>query len=150
MSVSTPSGRPVLKFRIHWHVLLIHFPISFFVVSFGFMLLHLFTFTPCFEMASTVTLIAGAVMMVPATLTGWYTWKSRYRGVRGMLFQRKIPISFAMIAISIILATWRTVSFGIFEDILHPIWHGVYFGGTTLLLLGAMAEGYYGGRLNHR
>jgi hypothetical protein len=28
--------------------------------------------------------------------------------------------------------------------------HWIYLAGNTLLILGTLAEGYYGGRLNHR
>ncbi len=68
MITSTPAGRAVTRYRIHWHVLLTHFPISFFAVAFGFQILHLFISPACFELATNVALIAGAVVMVRPNL----------------------------------------------------------------------------------
>ena len=59
-------------------MLLIHFPISLFGVAFGFQILHLFIAPACFELATNVTLLGGAVMMIPTTWTGWFTWKGDY------------------------------------------------------------------------
>jgi uncharacterized membrane protein len=134
------------KFRMHWHVVFTHFPISFFMVSAGFMVAHLFTHTSCFETASYVTLVAGAAVMWPTTLTGWFTWRSKYKGARTRIFRNKIWISAGMVALSTILAIWH----GLFPAEAHTIWHYLYFTGFVLLFFGAVAEGYFGGRLNHR
>ncbi len=55
-----------------------------------------------------------------------------------------------MIVISFFLVIYRTIFEFQFVDILHNIWHSIYFIGVLFLLFGAVAEGYYGGRLNHR
>jgi uncharacterized membrane protein len=146
MSVPSSSSRTVLKYKTHWHVIFTHFPVGFFTLSFGLMALHLITRTTCLEQGAYLGLIAGTAVLLPTTLSGWLTWKSRYKGARGKLFLRKIRISYIMIGISIILVIWRSS----FPDTLHSVWLGLYATGITLLLLGAMAEGYYGGRLNHR
>lgn len=151
MSVAAaPSGRTVTRYRTHWHVMLTHFPISFFGVAFGFQILHLFLAPACFELATNVTLIAGAVMMAPTTWTGWTTWKSAYKGARVRLFQRKITISFVMLGLSVPLVVWRVVFLGFFEEVPQSPEHWIYLAGNALLIAGAVAEGYYGGRLNHR
>jgi hypothetical protein len=116
------------------------------MVSAGFIALHLFMKTECFELASFLSLVAGTVMMIPTTVTGWTTWKSKYKGASTSLFQYKIRIAFAMIALSIILLIVR----GFLVNTEHIIWHFVFGIGFLLLFIGAMAEGYYGGRLNHR
>ncbi len=139
-------ARTARRYRIHWHIYVIHFPISFFMVSAGFMLAHLFTHTSCFETSSYVTLIAGAAVMWPATLTGWIAWKTQYRGARTRVFTYKIWIAFGMTILSAGLAIWH----GAFPAEAHTFWHGLYFTGFVALLAGAIAEGYFGGRLNHR
>ena len=144
------TGRAKVKYRIHWHVLLIHFPISAFLGSFVFISLHLFTRTYCFALAAYVSLIAGAIVMLPTAATGWFTWKGRYKRFKGKMFLYKIRISLAMIVVSIALVIFQTVFPFSSLDIRHNIWHAIYFTGVTLLMLGAMAEGYYGGRLHHR
>jgi len=133
-------------YRIHWHVVLTHFPISFFMVSAGFMVLHLFTETACFEVSAFLTLIAGTIILIPTTLSGWLTWKSQYKQARIKLFLYKIYISFALIAISITILIFR----GFVVNTDHGIWHFIYSIGFVILFFGSMAEGYYGGRLSHR
>ncbi|HOG17017.1 MAG TPA: hypothetical protein PLB96_06700 [Syntrophales bacterium] len=136
--------------RMHWHVVLTHFPISAFLGSFTFMALHLATENACYALAAYVSLIAGAAVMIPTTMTGWIAWKKNYRGARGTLFVRKIWISYAMIIISIALVLYQSL-FPIGKlDIWHFWGHFFYFSGVVLLFLGAAAEGYYGGRLSHR
>ncbi len=148
MNNSIPLGRRtvLLKYKIHWHVVFTHFPISFFMLSFVFMALHLATRRACFELAAYIGLLAGAAVMLPTTLSGWLTWKGRYKGMKGKMFIYKIRIAFSMIAMSLLLVIVRST----FPDALHAVWLWLYALGTLLLLIGAMAEGYYGGRLNHR
>jgi uncharacterized membrane protein len=147
---ASTTGKSVTKYKLHWHVLFTHFPVAFFIGSLGFMLLHLFTRTSCFELAGYVALIAGAISMVPTTLTGWYTWKGRYQGLKGKLFLNKIRISFTMLTISFVLVIYRAIDQFVLLDIAHNVWHALYFIGVILLTAGSIAEGYYGGRLNHR
>lgn len=148
--LSGPPGPPAPKYRFHWHVFLTHFPLSFFGVAFGFQVLHLFIFPACFELATNVSLIAGTAMLIPTTLTGWRRWKTFYRGAKGFIFRRKITISLAMLALSFPLTIWRTMFLSAFEDAPYGPWHWIYFAGNGLLILGAVAEGFYGSRLNHR
>jgi len=129
-----------------WHVALIHFPISFFTVSAGFMVLHMFTLNLCFEVAAFLCLVAGAAMLIPTTWTGWSVWKSKYKGADTKIFRYKINISYAMIVLSLVLIGVR----GYLVNKSHTIWHIVFTIGFVLLFIGAMAEGFYGGRLNHR
>jgi hypothetical protein len=138
-----------MRHRIHWHVLLTHFPISFFGSAFLFQMLHLFWFPVCFEIATNVALVAGTTMMIPTTWTGWQTWKSDYHGARVALFQRKIAIAFALLLVSIALTVWRVGYLGMFLEIPYGPTHLLYLAGNTLLIVGAAAEGLYGGLLNH-
>ena len=134
------------RYKIHWHLLVTHFPISFFTASAGFMAAHVFTANECFEQASFLTLVAGAIMLVPATLTGWYTWKKDYKGVQGKIFVYKIRISCGMLALAAILTSLRNV----FLPGHHTMWHYVYAVGFLSLFVASIAEGFYGGRLHHR
>lgn len=150
MTTPKKQNRIVTAYKIHWHVLFVHFPISLFGVAFGFQILHLFVEPRCFEIATNVSLIGAIVMMIPTTWTGWFTWKSDYKGAKIKLFRRKIGTSFAMLALSIPLVTWRIIFLGLFEEAPESPAHWIYLAGNTLLILGAIAEGYYGGRLHHR
>ena len=101
-------------------------------------------------MATNVVLIAGTVMMIPTTLTGWRTWKNSYREAKGFIFRRKISISLIMMSVSVPLTIWRFAFLDAFDNPGRTLWHWFYFAGNLLLIFGAIGEGYYGARLNHR
>jgi uncharacterized membrane protein len=147
---TTSPGKATLHYKLHWHVPFTHFPVSFFIGSFGFILLHLFTNSDCFELAGFISLAAGAAFMIPTTLTGWVEWKGRYKGFKSKLFINKIRISIAMIGISFALVIYRGTFLLENLNILHNVWHAIYFVGITLVVIGSIAEGHYGSRLNHR
>ncbi len=151
MKMSASRG-VAFRYRIHWHVWLVHFPISFFVATFIFQLLHLYPqpLSRSFEVSSNVMLIAGTIALIPATWTGWNTWKRRYDGVRATIFQRKIITSFVMLPISVILTVWRVVFLPAFEDVPAGTAHWLYFAGTLILIAGSVIEGFYGIRLSHK
>jgi len=140
----------IQRYKIHWHVLLIHFPISFFVAAFGAQILHLFISPACFELATNVAIAAGVITLIPTTLSGWSSWKNNYKGTKITLFRRKITISFVMLGISVPLIIWRSFALSFLEEAPESPAHWIVFFGTTLLIGGAIAEGYYGGRLHHR
>ena len=145
-----PGGDTAAGHKMHWHVALTHFPISAFMGSFAFMALHVMTQHQCYSLAAYVSLIAGAVVMIPTTLTGWFDWKNRYKGARVKLFLYKIRIAYAMMVVSIAMVVYQSMFPIGLLDIWHIYGHLFYFAGVALLFLGAAAEGYYGGRLNHR
>jgi len=130
-------------------VLLVHFPISFFIGAFGLMTLHLITRNSCFSQAAYIALISGALVMIPTTITGWSTWKSRYQGIRGKLFARKIWIAYSMLGISIILVIYQTLFPVEFMSVKSMVEHIYYFVGVTLLLVESIVEGYNVGRFKH-
>lgn len=150
VNTASPSGVPALHRRMHWHVFLTHFPISLFGTAFGFQILHLFMAPVCFELATNVALLGGTVMLMPTILTGWSEWKKRYHGAKGLIFRRKILTAYGMAALSLPLVIWRIAALGIFEEAPESPGHWIYLAGNTCLILGAIIEGYYGGRLNHR
>ena len=136
----------LLKYKIHWHVIFTHFPASFFAISFVFMILYHLTGSACHESASFLCLLAGAVILVPTVVSGWVTWKNRYKGMRGKIFIYKIRIAIGMMIGSVLIVVVRLL----LPNEPHIVWMLIYTPGVFLLSLGAMAEGYYGGRLNHR
>lgn len=147
---TTGQEKTKLKYKLHWHVYFVHFPISFFIGSFSLVLIHIVNLSDCFETAGFIALAAGTAVMVPTTITGWVTWKRRYKGLKSQLFMTKIRISFAMIGISLAMVIFRILYYGLNLNVTQNVWHAIFFSGTTLLLMGAVTEGYYGGRLNHR
>ena len=116
------------------------------MVSAGFMALHVFTLTECFEFTAFLCLLAGGAVLIPTTLTGWSTWKSKFKGANTKIFRYKIKISYAMIVLTLALIGARVY----LVNMSHTAWHIVFSMGFVLLFIGAMTEGYYGGQLNHR
>jgi uncharacterized membrane protein len=136
-------------YQIHWHVFLTHFPLSFISVALLFQLFHLNAYPECFELASTVTLVLGVVALVPTTATGYFTWKTQYHAAHVPIFRRKVMISLALLSVGLPLCVWRILIGKSTESTLPQI-HWPYFFGTALMCIGAILEGYYGGRLSHR
>ncbi|MEJ2690179.1 MAG: hypothetical protein P8130_09560 [Deltaproteobacteria bacterium] len=66
--------------------------------------------------------------------------------MRGKIFFYKIRVALGMIVLSFALVFIRQV----FPPSLDVAWIWLYVAGILLLLVGAMVEGFYGGRLNHR
>jgi uncharacterized membrane protein len=142
-----PKGLVSIIYEQHWHVELTHFPVSFFVGSALFMILHFASYSnrDAYELASLVLLIAGMIVMWPTTITGWNTWKGRYHGAHAKIFLYKIRTSFGMIALSVMLVVWRVAA----PPPKDTAWFYVYAAGIFLLFIGTVIEGFYGGRPNH-
>jgi len=135
--------------RVHWHVAFTHFPISLFGTAFLFQVLHLFMFQKPFEVSTTVCILAGAASMMPATVSGWLTWRRHYHAAPTRLFRRKIALAISMLVVSVPLAVWRVTLYYLGKEA-DLIDHYVFFSLCTFLVAAAIAEGYYGGRLSHK
>jgi hypothetical protein len=147
---SRPRAVNTRKFKMHWHVVLTHFPVTGFTGTFLFMGLHILTRNPCYVSAAYVALVASTITLIPTTATGWYTWKRRYRGHRNTIFLIKIWLSAAMIPLSAALVAYQTIHPFEVIDIPHRVGHLMYMVGVLALMGGSFAEGAWGGRLHHR
>ena len=102
----------------------------------------------CSTLSNTVVLIPGALMMIPTTVSGWLSWRGKYKSARTYIFKRKIITAALMLVTSAMLVSWRLSFYSILTE--EPgMAHWVYIAGSSLLILGAVVEGYYGGRLHH-
>jgi uncharacterized membrane protein len=146
------NGLLGLHYKIHWHVILVHFPISFFGAAFLFQILHLIftTVSGCFTLGTSVLTGSGAIAMIPTTISGWTTRKRKYKGASTPLFKKKITTAFVILGLSFSLIVWRSLIYSTLAD--EPfIWqHYLFLFGSVLLITGAVIEGYYGGKLTHR
>jgi uncharacterized membrane protein len=145
---TTSLAKAIRDYRIHWHVLLVHFPISMFGTGFMFQTLHLIFAPDAFTLASAVVVTAGTVTMIPTVISGWMSWRHSYKGARTKVFTRKIIIAFTMLGVSVALTAWRLTFSSLFDEKLSPA-HWLFMAGTVLLITGAVAEGYFGGKLRH-
>lgn len=142
------AARP--RFRLHWHVILTHFPVSGFTGAFLFMALHVITRESCMATASYLTLVAATIVLAPTTFTGWIEWRKTYRSFMNKVFRNKIRVAAGMLPLAIALVVLQTLWPLQSLDASSTLPHALYFGGLALLMLAAMAEGYWGGRLHHR
>jgi uncharacterized membrane protein len=149
-NTTQPAAGSSSQRRIHWHVFLTHFPISFFGAAFLFQVLHLFLAPVCFELATNVMLLGGTIMLAPTIVSGYMEWRGRYHRAKGLIFRRKIRTAVAMAGLSLPLTVWRIAALGLFHEARESPGHWIYLGGNVLLIMGAIVEGYYGGRLSHR
>jgi uncharacterized membrane protein len=150
MNAPKPSARMKTIYKFHWHVALTHFPISLLAVAFGFQALDLIFEQDRLILSSDLVFLCGVAIMVPTVITGWVTWKNSYKGAKIMLFQRKLVLAYAMLAVAVPLAVWRGIFFGSLDATWSSPLYWIFMFGTALLIAGAITEGYYGGRLNHR
>jgi uncharacterized membrane protein len=150
MNATQPAAASSPQRRIHWHVFLTHFPISFFGAAFLFQILHLFLAPVCFELATNVMLLGGTIMLAPTIGSGYLEWRGRYHRAMGLIFRRKIRTALAMAGLSLPLVVWRIAALGLFDEAPESPGHWIYLAGNILLIMGAIVEGYYGGRLSHR
>jgi uncharacterized membrane protein len=141
------EGLLAIIYKEHWHILFTHFPVSMFVASALFTVLHFISYSnrDAYELGAFVLLITGTVFMLPTTATGWKSWKNNYHGAHVKIFLYKIRTAFAMIALSLLLVIWRVVA----PPPKDTVWFIIYAAGIFLLFIGTIIEGYYGGKLNH-
>lgn len=141
-----PRRRP----KMHWHVMLTHFPVGAFTGAFLFMTLHVITRDDCHAQGASVSLLAGLSMLVPTTATGWITWRHKYKRSKIRLFRIKIWTSIAMLLVCAALVAYQTIHPFALLDVSRRWEHALYFLGVASLMLGSFVEGFWGGRLNHR
>lgn len=144
------AGEAPGRARIHWHIMLTHFPISAFLGAFLFMSLHLLTENDCFTLAAYVSIISGALVMLPTGLTGLLEWRASYKAHRSRAFVGKIWVGAGMTALSAALVGFQALGPLETSEVGMGAAHAVYFVADTLLMLGAVLEGHWGGRLHHR
>jgi predicted heme/steroid binding protein/uncharacterized membrane protein len=104
---------PVL--RRHPHPMVVHFPIVFYLASVFFNLLYLATKDDSFSWTALYCL-AGAILAMPvAMLTGFLTWWLNYLARPMRPVTRKIVLSCILLAVSIIVLSWRVDVPGVLE-----------------------------------
>jgi predicted heme/steroid binding protein/uncharacterized membrane protein len=91
------------------HPIVVHFPIAFSTTVSLFSVLYLLTGEASFELASYYILTLGLLASPFCGLTGAFSWKVNYRGVRTEAFSRKIRFTLALMAVTLVCFIWRTL-----------------------------------------
>jgi predicted heme/steroid binding protein/uncharacterized membrane protein len=94
--------------RRHPHPMTVHFPIVFMFSTTVFSLLYLLTGEKSFDTTAFHCLGAGVLFNVVGIATGLYTWWLNYLAKPLRPVRIKIPLTLAMLAVSILLFIWRS------------------------------------------
>lgn len=89
------------------HSIIVHFPIAFSTTVLLFSILYLLTGEASFELASYYILTLGLLASPFCGLSGVFSWKMKYRGVRNKAFSRKIWLTVALMGVTIVCFVWR-------------------------------------------
>ena len=89
------------------HSIIVHFPIVFSTTVSLFSILYLLTGEDSFELASYYILTLGLLASPFCGLSGVFSWKMKYRGVRNNAFSRKIWFTVALMGVTIVCFIWR-------------------------------------------
>lgn len=93
--------------RRHPHPMTVHFPIVFMFSTTVFSMLYLVTGEKSFDTTAFHCLGAGVFFNVVGIATGLYTWWLNYMAKPLKPVMIKIPLTLAMLAMSIVLFIWR-------------------------------------------
>jgi predicted heme/steroid binding protein/uncharacterized membrane protein len=104
-------------FRRHPHPMTVHFPIVFMLSASVFNILYLITGIKSFETTALHCLGGGILFIVVAITTGLFTWWYNYMGKMLKPISVKIPLSFTMFIIAIVVFVWRIIDPQILDTI---------------------------------
>lgn len=93
--------------RRHPHPMTVHFPIVFMFSTTVFTLIYLMTGVKAFETTAFHCLGAGVLFNIVGITTGIYTWWLNYMAKMLKPVKIKLPLTIAMLLVSIILFVWR-------------------------------------------
>ncbi len=132
------------KIVIHTHHISTHFTNGLFPVS--SILLTLFLITPkeSFESASFYCAIFGTLGIFPTYFSGIYDWKTRFKGRKTKIFNRKTRFGLLLLLLGITFVFWRLAD----SQIMYSVSMGkIVFVAINYALSGLAGYlGYLGGK----
>jgi predicted heme/steroid binding protein/uncharacterized membrane protein len=91
------------------HPIIVHFPIAFSTTVPLLSLLYLLTGEPSFELASFYILTLGLLVSPLCGLSGAFSWKINYGGIRSRDFSLKIRFALVLVVLTSACFVWRLV-----------------------------------------
>lgn len=141
MAQQEEERRPEVKHPIHPAV--VHFPITLFPISTLFIVLWVWQNNPFFLHAAYWAFLLGALMTLPAGLTGFRDWRHTYTDS-----PQGRKVTYAHISLGLSLVVISLIS-GIFYLLHKPMVEISLIPGfmviTTLVTLMVMIQGFLGG-----
>jgi uncharacterized membrane protein len=129
--------------KFHFHPITVHTPNGVLPVSVLFLAIAMIFNSDGFATASFYNL-AFVLMVMPAVLyTGYVEWKTRYQGLKSLLFITKISCGFVVLVSALVLLAWRTVN----PDVSYGSDRYLFFLIHLIMLAAAGIAGHLGGKL---
>jgi predicted heme/steroid binding protein/uncharacterized membrane protein len=127
------------------HSIIVHFPIAFSTTVSLFSILYLLTGEASFELASYYVLTLGLLASPFCGLSGVFSWKMKYRGVRTNAFSRKIWLTVALMGVTAVCFVWRFLDPAVLVG--ETSMSYVYLVMQIGMALTAAALGHTGGKI---
>ena len=129
-----------------FHPVFVHFPQALFPVAFASFALYLATGTRDFEVGAHLMSGFGVLSVPVAIGTGFFDWKTRYKGYLTSVFKIKIGGAFALAAAALPAVAARALDPDLTLLPLSPAgW--IYAGALGICAALCVVLGHYGGRL---
>jgi uncharacterized membrane protein len=135
----------VFGFKFHPHGVTVHFPIALYFTAALFLTLGLIFTHEFYEQSSYYVLIVAAPFTPLAYATGFYYWRTKYKGYRTPLFDKKLILGAMLWLLGFALVVAR----GMNPVLAYTpgIKHWLYTGGVYLAAVLPVPLGYLGGKL---
>lgn len=104
---TTPKTLAQRVASLYPHPIIVHFPIAFSTVVSFFSFLYLLTGETSFELTSFYILTLGLLVSPLCGLSGAFSWKINYGGIRSQDFSRKIMFTLALVSLTSVCFVWR-------------------------------------------
>lgn len=130
---------------LHFHSMLVHFPIAYSITAALFLILYLYSGERTAETASYYMLVLGSLSTPFAGITGLFSWKTTYHGEASRIFVVKKYLTALMVIIIWIACLWRTFTPELMTAAQGPDY--LYMLLVMSLTPIAAVLGHYGGKL---
>lgn len=134
-----------LVLKNHLHPISVHSPNGIVPMAVIFLVPAVLLNSLTFASAAYYSLLFVLLAMPPVLITGYITWKNKYKGTKTSLFIMKIGASCVATVTLLVLVVWKTVQ----PDVLNSASSGRWpFLLLSLLLLASVGlAGHLGGKL---
>lgn len=132
-------------YKVHPHGASVHFPIALYFAAALFLTLGLIFPRESYEQASFYVLTVAVPFTPVAYLTGFYYWRTKYKGYRTPLFDKKLILGAVLWGLGLVLVIVRGMD--PYVAYIPGIKHWLYLAGVYIAAALPVPLGYLGGKL---
>lgn len=129
----------------HLHPISVHSPNGIIPMAVIFLVPAILLNSQSFASAAYYSLLFVLLAMPPVMISGYITWKNKYRGTRTSLFTMKIAAAFVATVTLLVLVVWKTVQPDVLSNASPGRWPFLLL--ALLLLVSVGLAGHLGGKL---